>query len=86
MNKLKNWYETLQPEVQVKLVKSIVFPLLFLLLIIPSIIWFSLPNNYNSKNDWLQDFAWIFPLTIIVSGVVTTASYMVYNYIKDTKK
>ena len=86
MNKLKNWYESLEPENQSKLIRWTVFPLLFILLITPSITWLFLPDKYNSKHDWLQDFAWIFPLTIVGAGFITTVVWMIFNYIRDTKK
>lgn len=85
MSKLQDWWNSIDPNTVRKLIK-IPYAILFLVLITPSIIWLSIPNNYESKNDWLQDFAWIFPLTIIGAGFITTVVWIVFNYIRDTKK
>jgi len=83
---LKHRWLKLQPESQIKIIQYVCYPLLFLLLITPSIVWFSLPNKYSSKNDWLQDFSWAFPVTVAGALFITVVVIMIVNYVRDTKK
>lgn len=85
MNLKERWLK-LQPESQIKIIQYVCYPLLFLLLITPSIVWFSLPNKYASKNDWLQDFSVYFPLSIGLALFVTVVVLLIVNYVRDTKK
>lgn len=84
--KLKNWWLGLKPESQIKIIQYVFYPLLFLLLITPSIVWFSLPDKYASKNDWLQDFMWAAATTIGGALFITVVVIMIINYVRDTKK
>lgn len=85
MNLKERWLK-LQPESQIKIIQYVFYPLLFLLLITPSIVWFSLPNKYASKNDWLQDFTWAMPVTVGGALFITVVVIMIVNYVRDTKK
>ena len=60
---------------------------IFLVAIAPFLAWISIApeHRYDEKYYWLQDLSWIWPVCIVVLGVLSAIGYMLYNYIRDTK-
>ena len=66
---------------------TIITPL-FLLMSAPWLAWTSISPEYrfDEKYNWLQDFMIAWPIVIFALGFFSAVGYMIYNYVKDTKK
>jgi uncharacterized BrkB/YihY/UPF0761 family membrane protein len=68
---IKDKWESLDPTVKTKIVRWVGYPLLFLILIIPGLIYWSTPSLYNDRrHEWMMWWS-IVTASIFVLGGIT---------------
>ena len=79
--KLTEKWESLQPSTQIKLLQWIGYPLLFLIFIIPGIIYWSSPVLYNDgRHEWMMWWTIITASTFVAVGI---GYFVIYRNIKE---
>ena len=68
--KLTEKWESLQPSTQIKLLQWIGYPLLFLIFIIPGIIYWSSPVLYNDgRHEWMMWWTIVTSSLFVLGGI-----------------
>lgn len=79
--KLKQWIDSLSPETKVAIIRFGFYPLLFLLMITPGLIYWTSPSLYNSgKHEWMMWFT-ITSASLFVAGGI--GYFIIYKRIKE---
>lgn len=79
--KIKDWYESLSPDSQKNLIKYIGYPLIFLLMIIPGLIYWTSPVLYNDgRHEWMMWWS-IITASLFVGGGI--GYFVIYKRIKE---
>jgi len=69
--KLTEKWESLQPSTQIKLLQWIGYPLLFLIFIIPGIIYWSSPVLYNDgRHEWMMWWTIVTASLFVLGGII----------------
>lgn len=83
MSKFSDWWVNLGSNVEIKIIQWIVYPVIFLLLCLPSIICFAIGGYSNDKYYALAMFSWIFPVCVVGLAFLSGIGWMIYNAVKD---
>lgn len=68
---IKDRWESLDPKTQGKILQWVGYPLLFLVMIIPGLIYWSLPKLYNDgRHEWMWWWSVITASTFVLGGII----------------
>ena len=67
---IKDKWESLDPTVKTKVVRWVGYPLLFLFMIIPGLIYWTTPSIYNDgKHEWMMWWSIITASLFVLGGI-----------------
>jgi uncharacterized BrkB/YihY/UPF0761 family membrane protein len=78
---IKEKWESLDPTVKTKVVRWVGYPLLFLIFIIPGLIYWSIPSLYNDgRHEWMMWWTIVTASTFVAIGI---GYFVIYKNIKE---